>query len=123
MQIVQRTFLLVSDGDWMLPSGNEKNRLAPLMRRCTVHSMGMRSHALLLEAGVNLLQILKDEGFYVTERRFSSSNGEPSKPNAFGMAAPIELPTEREHAKRRMPLVSLNRLVSPVFYSTPTENT
>ncbi len=54
-----------------------------------------RSHALLQEAGINLVSILKEEGFYV-ERRNMSAPAIARGRNSFGVAAPIELPTLRE---------------------------
>ena len=53
------------------------------------------SHALLQEAGVNLVALMKEEGFYV-ERRIMSSPGAARGPGSFGEASPIELPTPHE---------------------------
>ena len=56
-----------------------------------------RSHALLQEAGINLVDIIKEEGFYVQERVLSAPVNERGR-NSFGEAAPIELPTAQELA-------------------------
>lgn len=106
----------------MLPSGEEKDRLARLMQRCYVRSMGLRSHALLQEGGVDLVQILKEEGFYVTERRFTTQNGRQPRINAFGTPDPIELPTEIERQKAGQRFSFLSVLTSPVFYSTTEDD-
>ena len=54
-----------------------------------------RSHALLQEAGVNLVALMKEEGFYV-ERRIMSSPEATRGRGSFGEASPIELPTPHE---------------------------
>jgi hypothetical protein len=57
--------------------------------------MPFRSHALLQEAGINLVSIMREEGFYVLKRVLSApANGRGR--NSFGVAAPIELPTSQE---------------------------
>lgn len=110
--------MIVGDGDWMLPSGNEKDRLPRRMPRCSSRSMGLRSHALLQEAGIDLVQILKEEGFYVTQRRFTSQNGSRPELNQFGTASPIELPTDVEFERISSVISRNNIFTSPVFYST-----
>ena len=57
-----------------------------------------RSHALLQETGVNLVDIIREEGFYVRERRMSAP-AKGRKEGKFGSALPIELPTEQEMDK------------------------
>ena len=54
-----------------------------------------RSHALLQEAGIDLVALLEEEGFYV-ERRVMSAPVARRGRQSFGAAAPIELPTPRE---------------------------
>lgn len=56
-----------------------------------------RSHALLQEAGINLVEIMKEQGFYVRERVLSAPANKRGK-ISFGEAAPIELPTAQELA-------------------------
>ncbi len=56
-----------------------------------------RSHALLQEAGINLVDIMKEQGFYVRERKMSAPANKRGR-NSFGEAAPIELPTAQELA-------------------------
>jgi len=53
------------------------------------------SHALLQEADINLAQLMKQEGFYVTKRRMSAPVKKRNKAS-FGSAAPIEKPTMGE---------------------------
>ena len=53
------------------------------------------SHALLQEADVNLAQLLKQKGFYVTRRDMSAPMEKRMK-SSFGSAAPIEKPTIEE---------------------------
>lgn len=54
-----------------------------------------RSHALLQEAGINLVALLEEEGFYVRRRIMSAPLTRRGRAS-FGAAAPIELPTPRE---------------------------
>ena len=54
-----------------------------------------RSHALLQEAGINLVSILKEEGFYVEQRNMSAPVKARGRKN-MGAADPVELPTPRE---------------------------
>eukprot|EP00210_Caulerpa_lentillifera_P009404 g8965.t1 len=116
-KIKQRTLVITCDGDWMLPSSQERSRLINTMPRCSGRSMGLRSHALLLEAGVNIAEIIKEEGFYVKERKFSIP-GTQHAINAFGTVKPVELPTKIEQKRVRERFMNLDRFVSPVFYST-----
>ncbi len=77
----------------------------------------------MLEPGFDLLSTMRDEGFLVPRRRFSS----PVKPGArleFGAAGPIELPTHQEVARASRDLTQpLRRLCSPVFLSTMPDGT
>ena len=54
-----------------------------------------RSHALLQEAGINLVALVEEEGFYVRRRIMSAPLARRGRAS-FGAAAPIELPTPRE---------------------------
>lgn len=53
------------------------------------------SHALLQEADVNLAQLMKQQGFYVTKRCMSAPVKKRTK-STFGSANPIEKPTMGE---------------------------
>ncbi len=53
------------------------------------------SHALLQEADVNLAQLMKQQGFYVTKRHMSAPVKKRTK-STFGSANPIEKPTMGE---------------------------
>ncbi|CAL8462015.1 g1546 [Coccomyxa elongata] len=115
----QRVLLVVGSGDLLLPSGEEGTRLEKALPRCWLKVMQGRSHALLQEAGINLVSILKEEGFYV-ERRVLSAPAVARGRNSFGVAAPIELPTLREldiYADKSF-TTTIKRLTSPVFFST-----
>lgn len=83
--------------------------------------MGLRSHALLLEAGVDIAQIIKDEGFYVKERKFTVP-GTNHAINKFGTTKPVELPTDIERERVAVQLTFIERIVSPAFYSTNEAN-
>ena len=106
----------------MLPSASEKGRLQRLMRRCSIRSMGLRSHALLQEGGVDLVQILKEEGFYVTERKFSAKSSLEHGINGFGKPVPVETPTEIERRSAQGRWTPFKPFTSPVCYSTTADN-
>ena len=71
-----------------VPSGNAHSSFA-------LQIFPNNSHALLQEAGIDLVDIMKDRGFYVTKRRMTSPVASRKK-GSFGQANPIELPTMRE---------------------------
>ena len=71
-----------------------------------------RSHALLQETGVNLVDIIREEGFYVRERRMSAPT-KVRKEGKFGSALPIELPTEPEMDKAAQQCVPLTVAAKP----------
>jgi hypothetical protein len=76
-----------------------------------------------MEAGVDLVNILKDEGLYVTRRQLSNGTASRTATDGggagFGRPVPIQLPTAREVEKDTEGFVStINKLTSPVFYST-----
>eukprot|EP00210_Caulerpa_lentillifera_P001680 g1615.t1 len=122
-KIPQRTLILAAEDDRLLPSVDEAFRLRTLMLRTFIKTLPGKSHAFMEDSSVNLLQILKDEGFYVTKRVFTSNGGierSNSRPklNNFGIAAPTELPPKREIEKLESLVSQVNTLASPVFFST-----
>lgn len=64
-------------------------------RSCPAQTFPGRTHALLQEAGIDLLDILREEGFYVRNRAMSAPVAKRTK-TTFGDASPVELPTSRE---------------------------
>ena len=54
------------------------------------------THALLQEAGINLVDICKEEGFYITKRELSAPLKKRSRATFGDAAAPIDLPTPIE---------------------------
>ena len=75
------------DQDMMLPSGEEGDKLVKLLPSCRAKVLAGRSHALLQEAGVDLVEILEGEGFLAERRvltgRQASTAGE-RRANGFG---------------------------------------
>ncbi|KAL3153931.1 hypothetical protein ABBQ32_013493 [Trebouxia sp. C0010 RCD-2024] len=115
--IQQRVFLLAADNDLLIPSKQEGPRLKNLLPRCRLKVLN-GSHALLQEADVDLAQLMKDVGFYVTQRCMSAPVKKRAK-SSFGSASPIEKPTIGEldyYAEGA--LNNLKTLQSPVFLST-----
>lgn len=119
--IEQRVFALVGDSDFLLPSADEAKELKRKLARCHIRVERGRSHALLQEGGVDLVQILKEEGFYAQERRLSAPVQRRGNKSTWGTPYPIELPTSLELA-RSGELTNLSRrLTSPVFISTAAD--
>ena len=54
-----------------------------------------RTHALLQEGGIDLVDILREEGFYVQQRAMSAPVRKRAR-TTFGDASPLELPTSIE---------------------------
>lgn len=117
-RIQQRVFLLTADGDLLIPSKEEGPRLQRLLPRCRLKVFPNASHALLQEADVNLAQLMKQQGFYVTKRCMSAPVKKRTK-STFGSANPIEKPTMGElDYYTEGTLANLKTLQSPVFLST-----
>ena len=139
-QVQQRTLLLTGSADLVIPSASEGPRLQRALPRCRLRPLPGRSHAMLQEAGVSLVQLIQEEGFYVKVRNLSSSSvvssqGRPPAHSTdtrglrggltrggatFGRPLPLELPTsiELKAAMESGGLSSLKSIVSPVFFST-----
>lgn len=64
--------LLAAEQDLLIPSRDEGPRLARRLPRCRLRLMPGRSHAMLQEAGVDLVALLDDEGFYTPRRQLST---------------------------------------------------
>ena len=60
-----------------------------------MQAMAGKSHGLLQEAGVELTEILKEQGFY-TERRVTSTPSKKRLKQSYGQPVPIQLPTAKE---------------------------
>eukprot|EP01023_Acetabularia_acetabulum_P044135 TRINITY_DN4423_c0_g2_i4.p1 TRINITY_DN4423_c0_g2~~TRINITY_DN4423_c0_g2_i4.p1 ORF type:complete len:692 (-),score=84.31 TRINITY_DN4423_c0_g2_i4:337-2412(-) len=121
--VLQRTLILTSDQDLIVPARQEGERLQNMLPRVTTVNLANRAHAVLLEAGVDLANIIKESGFYTVERNMTS-NSVVRKGNYFGTAGPIELPTNQElrkhmqHNNQLFSIANVTRLLSPVFLST-----
>jgi pimeloyl-ACP methyl ester carboxylesterase len=119
--VEQRVFVLVADQDLLLPSEEEGKELKRRLPRCHLRVEKGRSHALLQEGGVDLVDIMKQEGFFVQDRALSSPLKKRVNKSFWGTPYPIELPTEVE-LKRSGDLTKLSRtLTSPVFISTAAD--
>ncbi|GMH38048.1 hypothetical protein BSKO_05932 [Bryopsis sp. KO-2023] len=127
LDVQQRCLVIGGEEDWLLPSAKEADRLEKSLPRGRKILLPQRSHVLLQEAGIDLIKIMKEEGFYVTERVLSC----PPKPgkkrnmiNNFGSAkGPIELPTKIELSKAYEAFQNIRQPVSPVYYSTAADGT
>lgn len=118
-KIAQRVFILVGDQDLLLPSDREAERLEKLLARGYVRIEKGRSHSLLQEQGINIVSIMKQEGFYTDVRKLSAQIEKRPKVSTFGTPGPIELPTEIELKRYGSRVTQFSRtLSSPVFIST-----
>lgn len=80
-------------------------------------------HALLLDPGVNLLAVMRDSGFLIDRRHFTSAVKRGTVIE-FGAAGPIELPSPQEVQRAgRFLTAPLRQLCSPVFLSTLPDGT
>ncbi|KAG1678974.1 hypothetical protein FOA52_013037 [Chlamydomonas sp. UWO 241] len=70
--VPQRTLLLVGQLDLVVPSNAEGPRIVKEMQRCRLRVLQLRAHAMLQEAGVSLVDIMDEEGFYQATRLLSS---------------------------------------------------
>ena len=73
----------------MLPSKEEGPRLVKALPRARVRYFPGRSHAILMEAGVDVVAVMQEEGFLVTSRVMSGDRGrrQPKSGNCFGQYA------------------------------------
>lgn len=131
-QVQQRCLLLTGAADLVIPSSSEGPRLQKALPRCRLKSLPGRSHAMLQEAGVSLVQLMDEEGFYFKERKLTSApvlvksaddgkeEGLTGGGATFGRPLPVELPTslELKAALDAGGLSTLRSIVSPVFFST-----
>jgi len=116
-EVQARVLLLIGDSDLLIPSKEEGERLEKLLPRCVVKVLGGRSHAMLQEAGFDIMGELESEGFYTIRRNTSTPVTRRSR-DRFGTSNAIDLPTpvELENLAGRS-LSWLKRLTSPVFFS------
>ncbi|GLC75720.1 hypothetical protein PLESTF_001677300 [Pleodorina starrii] len=117
--IRQRTLVLAGGQDVVLGSDKEAQRLVEALQRAFKRVLPDSGHALLYEPGGELLPLLDQEGFYIRRRVFSSPVRPGVDVNAFGTAAPVEVPNEQEIGRYASSWTSrLRELNSPVFLST-----
>jgi pimeloyl-ACP methyl ester carboxylesterase len=111
-----RALVIVSDADALIPSADEGARLARRMPRgaCAVETLEGASHAALQESGVDLMEILRLNGF---APRRASDPTPLSKDESFTPPSPKEL------EKAFDGLNGLRSVVSPVFFSTRDDGT
>lgn len=149
-RLEQRVLVIVGDSDLLIPSEEESERLKSNLRTCSVKVVEGAGHALLQEAGINVNDIFDEMGFYAPTIKYTSpkpmkrkmpeiktlSNGHRVNGNGNGNgeseqvkvsldnAQSIELPTLGELAKTcdDIGLTRAKTLVSPVFFSTSSEN-
>ena len=113
-RINQRTIVIASGKDNVLPSEDEGRRLSRILPRAELVALEDASHAALQEAGVDLLAIMERNAFDVTPRWTSRR-----RRRRRGASVEIEYPTPREiEAARRGAVATISALTSPVFLST-----
>ena len=110
-----RALAIVSDADALIPSADEGARLKKRMPRgsCVVETLEGASHAALQEAGVDLAEILRANGF--APRR-------PTDPKPLSRDAAFVQPSAKELDAAFRGLDALRSIASPVFFSTREED-
>jgi hypothetical protein len=73
LQVAARTLVLAAENDIMIPSAQEAEKLKKLLPVCRSRVLQARGHAVLQEAGIDLMQLLEEEGFLVQTRRMTGS--------------------------------------------------
>ena len=111
-----RALALVSDADALIPSADEGARLRRRMPRgsCVVETLEGASHAALQEAGVDLAELLRANGF--APRRATDPKPLSNDPRF----AP---PSDRDLRAAFRGLDGLRAVASPVFFSTREDGT
>lgn len=72
-RMTQPTLIVASESDRLLPSASEAERLQGLIPKAQIHLLPYSGHACLLEAGINLYQIMKEAGFLGDRSLMASS--------------------------------------------------
>eukprot|EP00667_Euglena_gracilis_P002325 EG_transcript_2327 len=109
-----RVLAFGSEQDLLLPSAQEVRRLGRRLPVAQSRVIPGRSHALLQEAGVDLMALLQEEGFYTRELRLTGKWGSP-------MTIEKPTPKEVERTASRLGIQLVESLVSPVFMSVDAE--
>jgi pimeloyl-ACP methyl ester carboxylesterase len=106
-----RVLAIVSDADALIPSADEGTRLKRRMPRgcCVVETLEGASHAALQEAGVDLVNIMRENGF--GPRRATD-------PDPLSKDPKFVPPSAKELRVAFEGLNGLRSVVSPVFFST-----
>ncbi|QDZ22010.1 alpha/beta fold hydrolase [Chloropicon primus] len=143
-RLEQRVLVIAGDADLLIPSKDESERLKRNLRTCSVKVVEGAGHALLQEAGVDVNDIFDEMGFYTTSLKYTSpkpvkrviksnghgghglENGAKKKDIMLSIdnAKSMELPTLGELSKvcDDIGLTRAKTLVSPVFFSTSSDN-
>ena len=117
-RIQQRTIVLASGEDNLLPSKEEGRRLSRVLPRCQLETLPDASHAALQESNVDLLSILTKAGFDLDPNWTSRRTRHEKNPIS------IEKPSLREISAARESGVSfIRQLTSPAFFSTLDDGT
>jgi len=122
-RVEQRVLVVAGEEDRLLPSADEAKRLGGLLQRSATRVIPGAGHSLLQERGVDLVSIIKEEGFYTTERRFTSKPRQKHIGNNFGKAEALELPTEGDLERAFDDYRGIGTLTSPVFFSEAPDGT
>jgi len=77
--VTQRTLVVSGTADKLLPSKEESRRLVIRMQRCKSVDAPGKSHAMLLERGVDMGAIISKSGFYTTDANFFSPSSDAAR--------------------------------------------
>eukprot|EP00232_Nephroselmis_pyriformis_P021879 CAMPEP_0182856028 /NCGR_PEP_ID=MMETSP0034_2-20130328/2193_1 /TAXON_ID=156128 /ORGANISM="Nephroselmis pyriformis, Strain CCMP717" /LENGTH=728 /DNA_ID=CAMNT_0024987063 /DNA_START=30 /DNA_END=2216 /DNA_ORIENTATION=- len=117
--VTQRVLVVAGTGDWLIPSEDEASRLRRTLPRCSSVLLEGRSHAMLMEESLDIGQVIRDNGFYTSELRMSSTGGRKRRQSS-RVAGAVEVPTLGEVEKEMQDGQASNakKFNSPVFFST-----
>jgi len=118
-----RTMVVAGGQDLVLPSAEEAANLKKAMPRAFPVVLPSAGHAILSDPQVDLLQLMRKEGFLINKRVFTSPI-RPGQREGFGLPGPVEMPTKQEVMRTGQDYTAtLRRLLSPVFFSTLEDGT
>lgn len=107
--------VLTGGGDILLPSTEEGRRLERELPDCQSVEISNRSHALMLEDGVDVARVLVDQGFYTTfPEPHTFGNG---KSSSLANDASFEAPKPSTVGNAKQLVGGLRRLLSPKFFT------
>lgn len=117
-KVQSRTMVLVGGRDLLMPCTEHVNDIRFKLQRGFVKVLPEGGHGLLANPSFDLVQLMKQEGFYTTRLRYTTPVTSLDEINRYGTPGPVEMPTQKE-ARRvgQMWTRMIRQLCSPVYFS------